>query len=122
VTARFALGDRVITPYHGAGEIVLIYPARLGATVTYGVSVKTSRAAVIHKETDLTAAPHIPEGKTVRCIDCSHARKSNYLHNTVRCAAFCRAKSAQSQRLCNRFKPLPAGAVLADHPLDKPEA
>lgn len=122
MTARFALGDRVVTQCHGEGEIVLIYPAKAGSTITYGVSVKNSRAAVIYEERKLTAAAFVPEGKTVRCIDCIHARKSNYLHNTVRCAAFCRAKSAQSQRLCNRFKPLPVGAVLADHPLDKPEA
>jgi hypothetical protein len=122
MTARFTLGERVITPQNGEGEIVLVYPSKAGRIVTYGVSVKNNRAAVIYEERELTAAAFIPEGKTVRCIDCIHARKSNYLHNTVRCAAFCRAKSAQSQRLCNRFKPLPVGAVLADHPLDKPEA
>lgn len=119
--ARFALGDRVITPHHGDGEIVLIYPAARGV-ISYGVSIRSRRAALVCREDELTAAPHVPEGNTVRCIDCIHARKSNYLRGTIRCAAFARAKSAQSQRLCNRFAPLPAGAVVPVHPITEPEA
>ena len=118
---RFALGDHVITRHHGPGEIVMVYPVTRG-TATYGVSVARQRAALVCREDELTASPHVPEGNTVRCIDCAHARKSNYLHNTVRCAAFARAKSAQSQRLCKRFIPLTAGAVVPNHPLDKSEA
>lgn len=121
MTARFALGDRVTTPSHGDGEIVLVYPAKPGRSVTYGVSVATRRTALICYETELTAAAHIPEGRTVRCCDCIHARQSNYLPGTIRCAALCRAKSAQSQRLCNSFKPLPAGAVVPALPLNQPE-
>jgi len=118
---RFALGDRVVTPFHGEGEVVLIYPPSRGV-YTYGISVATKRAALIFREHELTAAAHVPEGNTVRCIDCANARKSNYLHNTVRCAVLCRAKSAQSQRICNRFIPLTPGAVVPNHPLEKSEA
>lgn len=122
MTPRFALGDRVVTPRHGEGEIVLIYPAGPGRALSYGVSVAHQRRALICSEPELRAAAHIPAGDTVRCIDCAHARKSNYMHNTVRCAALARAKSAQSQRLCTSFKPLPAGAVVPNHPLTEPEA
>ena len=118
---RFALGDYVVTQHHGPGEIVIVYPVVRG-TASYGVSVAKQRAALVLREDELTAAAHIPQGKTVRCIDCAHARKSNYLHNTVRCAAFARAKSAQSQRLCNRFVPLPTGSVVPAHPLEESEA
>lgn len=118
---RFGMGDHVVTQHHGPGEIVMIYPVARG-TASYGVSVAKQRAALVCREDELTAAAHVPEGNTVRCIDCAHARKSNYLHGTVRCAAFGRAKSAQSQRICNRFHPLPSGAQVPAFPLDKPEA
>jgi hypothetical protein len=118
---RFALGDHVVTQHHGPGEIVLVYPVARGV-ISYGVSIAKQRAALVCREDELTAAPHVPLGNTVRCIDCIHARKSNYLHNTVRCAAFARAKSAQSQRLCNRYAPIATGAVVPTHPLETPEA
>ena len=119
-TPRFALGDHVVTTRHGPGEVVLIYPPARGR-VTYGISVATQRPAVIYDERELVAAPHVPEGRTVRCADCAHGHKSNYLLNAVRCAAYHRAKSANSQRLCPRFKARDAGTPAPTLPLHQPE-
>lgn len=106
--ARFALGDRVVTPRGEEGEVVIVYPPRVSRGkpgVVYGVSVPSQATALVCYETELRAAAHVPEGATVRCADCIHGRKSHFAPNTVRCAVLHRACSASSLRICKRHQP-----------------
>lgn len=100
---RYALHDRVITPKQLEGEIVMVWPTGPHGKAVYSVSIDGRARAHIHTETELRAAPHIPEGKTVRCIDCRHARASVAGGSVIYCVALTRLKSKASQRLCNRY-------------------
>lgn len=106
---RFGIGERVITPKDGQGEIVMVYPKGPRGLTTYGVSVEHRRISIICDEKELKAAPHIPAGKLVRCADCALAHKSGFFRNAIYCLKLTRAKARDSDRNCQHFKAKPEG-------------